>query len=73
MVSAPYSAIVGVSRIDSLPDPYVPSVEAPCAECRAPCWLSVATRASVVAIEGTLPPLICEVCMLGVLAGVSRS
>jgi hypothetical protein len=68
-----YSAIIGVSRIERLPDPNVPSVEVPCAECHAPCWLSVAMRAPVIAIEGTLPPLICEVCMPGRLAGVSRS
>lgn len=32
-----------VSRVDELPEPYVPSIIVACSKCKAKCWLSQAT------------------------------
>jgi hypothetical protein len=66
-------AVISTIRIDAIPDPVVPSERWGCADCHEPVWLSLATKAYVLEIEGELPPLVCEVCILGHIAGVSRS
>lgn len=59
-----HMAIIGVVRIQGPDDnPAVPSTEEICADCGHACFLALGTRQGVLAIEGFVPPLVCEVCL----------
>ena len=70
----PHEALIGVLRIQGPDDnPAVPSIEEKCADCGEPVFLAVGMRESVRALEGFIPPLVCEVCLPVRLAGTTRS
>ena len=65
-------AIYAAIRVQSLDDPLVPSVERDCADCGEKCWCDYALLRLVDQVEPDLE-IVCEVCLLGRVAGVSRS